>query len=690
MTNDKCPMPNEKCLGARSVGPLSQAVSPAGRRRRAPLINALAGAVLLSWLCGSALAGPTPGPWEPIFKGVDLARGTNTPGIAGNFPRLQVVRCVRVDLTDPDMRFFATPAASNPLLESRETTTQTTMHFLQQNHLQVASDANYFNPEVPSAEGISADVEGLLISDGTVVSPQSSADTSRALAVGDHARYCAILFTTNNQCSFIFANRPPGTNTTGIYTAVTGYYPIVSNGVNLGTAVINAYPDSWNHQPQPRTAFGLSQDARYFYMMTIDGRQPGYSDDALDTETAYWIMQFGAWNAVNMDGGGSTALYMADSTGRPIPLNHSSDMAQYGHDRYVGCNFGLYAKPLPGFFNGINAQPDDTTATITWTTTAPATSQVKYGLTTSLDLQTDLLPEMVTNHAVLLTGLTPNTEYYFSAVSGDAATTHESDPFYFTTTNYATTNAIFALTNTWTYTDDDLDGVDWTARGYDDSNWIGSGPGLLWVDTRGFANPAIPVPMNTEMPYNPATGYPYITYYFRTHFNFTNSLRGASLVITDYIDDAAVFYLNGVEVYRLRMPAPPTPIYNSTLAPAYACGGDATCPDYVFITGDAMTNLVAGDNVLAAEVHNYNAASPDITFGLALGYTEPYDVSPRLSMTSSNGIATLNWSRGGFTLESASQLTGPWTPISGPSGPVVSSPFTVTNTGPAQYFRLQK
>ena len=648
---------------------------------------------LLGWLCCPAFAGPTPGPWEAIFKGVDLARGTNTPGIAGNFPRLQVVRCVRVDLTDQDIQFFATPPASNPSFESRETITQTTMHFLEQYHLQVACDANYYDtPQgaLPGSEGVNADVYGLQISDGVVVSPA----TSRDLAVQDHRHDAAVLFTTNNQPRLVFENRPPGTNTAGIYTAVCGYYPIVSNGVNIGAATITAYPDSWNHQPQPRTAFGFSKDNRYFYIMTIDGRQmvPGayYSDSALDTETAYWIMQFGAWNAVNMDGGGSTALYMADSAGKPIPLNHSSDMAQYGHDRYVGSNFGLYAKPLPGFFNDINAQPDDTAATITWTTTAAATSQVKYGLTTSLDLQTDLLPEMVTNHAVLLGGLTPNTEYYFSAVSGDGTTLHQSDSYYFTTTNYATTNAIFDLTNTWTYTDDDLDGVNWTAPSYDDSNWIGSGPGLLWVDTRGFANPNIPVPMNTEMPYNPATGYPYITYYFRTHFNFTNSLRGASLVITDYIDDAAVFYLNGVEVYRLRMPPAPTPIYNSTLAPAYACGGDATCPDYLFISGDAMTNLVAGDNVLAAEVHNYNPGSPDITFGVALGYTEPYAVSPRLDMALSNGGSALSWSRGGFTLESASQLTGPWTPVSGPSGPVVSSPFTVTNTGPARYFRLEQ
>src|SRR5262249_265002 len=39
------------------------------------------------------------------------------------------------------------------------------------------------------------------------------------------------------------------------------------------------------------------------------------------------------------------------------------------------------------------------------------------------------------------------------------------------------------------------------------------------------------------------------------------------------------------------------------------------------VAGDPITNLVSGDNVLAAEVHNYSKTSPDITFGAALFYT---------------------------------------------------------------------
>ncbi|HZR18962.1 MAG TPA: phosphodiester glycosidase family protein [Verrucomicrobiae bacterium] len=634
-------------------------------------------------LSGSILvpASPSPGPWTPLFKGIDLAVGTNDPAIPGNFPRLQVVRCVRIDLTDPDIRLFATPRASGYAPESRETLTQSVPNFLRQNLLQIASDANYYDAfpggSDPTAEGISCEASGLQICTGQVVSAQTTADESA------NVRTCSLLFSTNNHPFVVFVNSPPGTNTTGIYTAITGYYPLVSNGVNIAAAAATSYPDSFIHGVQPRTAFGVSQDNRYLYLMTLDGRQNGYSDGALDTETAYWLMQFGAWNGINMDGGGSTAMYMADSAGNAVGLNHSSYLSAYGHERYVGSHFGVYAKALPGPVNDVTAFPDDTAASISWTTTSASTSLVQYGPTPSLGFASPFSAAMVTNHSALLTNLAPGTLYYYRVFSSDGINQYSAGPFVFTTLNYATTNLLFDFTNVWTYGTANLDGVNWTAPAYDDSGWAGSGPGLLWVDTRGFPNASIPLPMLTQMPANGVNPYP--TYYFRTHFNFTNNLKGVTLLVSDYLDDGAVFYLNGQEINRLRMPA--TPIVNATLASGFACSGDATCPDNWSVSGDLATNLVTGDNVLAVEAHNYNAGSPDITFGLALSYTEPYAAPPALNIQQSNSIATVTWSRGGFALQQASSPVGPWTAV---PGPVVLSPYSTTNTGQAVYYRLIK
>jgi hypothetical protein len=140
------------------------------------------------------------------------------------------------------------------------------------------------------------------------------------------------------------------------------------------------------------------------------------------------------------------------------------------------------------------------------------------------------------------------------------------------------------------------------------------------------------------------------------------------------------------------MPNYPTSILNATLASGYACSnsvdyGDAVCADYFYIAGDLVTNLLVGDNVLAAEVHNYSAGSPDITFGLALSYTTPLSVPPQLNIQQSNSAVTLSWNRGGFTLQQANAPAGPWSNV---PGPVINSPFITTNTGGTQFFRLMK
>ncbi len=178
-------------------------------------------------------------------------------------------------------------------------------------------------------------------------------------------------------------------------------------------------------------------------------------------------------------------MVMRSSTGVPVELNRDSAAAGDGVERTVGSQLGFYAKPVSGFINNVTALPDDTAATITWTTLSAATTLVEYGLTTNFNSSSSLLMSLVTNHAALLTGLTPNTGYYYAAYSKTSAAFYASSNFYFTTTNYVTSDSLCDLTNSWDYTTNDLDGVNWTATNYDDSGWIGSGPGLLSAITPG-------------------------------------------------------------------------------------------------------------------------------------------------------------------------------------------------------------
>jgi hypothetical protein len=100
-----------------------------------------------------------------------------------------------------------------------------------------------------------------------------------------------------------------------------------------------------------------------------------------------------------------------------------------------------------------------------------------------------------------------------------------------------------------------------------------------------------------------------------------------------------------------------------------------------------MTNLVAGDNVLAVEVHNYSARSPDITFGATATYTAPQSRNTLLSIVSSKSGITLSWDQNGFILQQADEAVGPWNDV---PGPIMTSPYTTPASNTTQYYRLRK
>lgn len=63
----------------------------------------------------------------------------------------------------------------------------------------------------------------------------------------------------------------------------------------------------------PRTAAGVSQDGHHLILVTVDGRQ-ALSRGVTLPEMAQILKRYGAWNALNLDGGGSTAMAVAGLT----------------------------------------------------------------------------------------------------------------------------------------------------------------------------------------------------------------------------------------------------------------------------------------------------------------------------------------------------------------------------------------
>ncbi len=161
----------------------------------------------------------------------------------------------------------------------------------------------------------------------------------------------------------------------------------------------------------------------------------------------------------------------------------------------------------------------------------------------------------------------------------------------------------FDVNNEWKYdiNNGDRTGTGWEQVGFDDSTWP-SGPAGLGLDTSANG-----VPILTTLGYT-ANG---VVTYFRRHFILPATTNGVTLTLRDVVEDGAVYYLNGQEVFRNRMPA--GAVTFATLANGAAEPQPISGPFNL-----AITNLHAGDNVLAVEVHQSSATSTDIEMAAEL------------------------------------------------------------------------
>lgn len=102
-----------------------------------------------------------------------------------------------------------------------------------------------------------------------------------------------------------------------------------------------------------------------------------------------------------------------------------------------------------------------------------------------------------------------------------------------------------------------------------------------------------------------------VTSYFRQTFQFAGDPAQAELFLDAAVDDGAVFYLNGVEIYRFNML--PGAVTHSTLASNGIAHATFTGPRAV-----SAAALVRGLNVLAVEVHQNAVNDADLIFGAEL------------------------------------------------------------------------
>lgn len=270
---------------------------------------------------------------EP-FLGVKLYHRTETS------PRLLNINVVEIDLSAPGIRFQVSPAGpqprplgSNPGFENQpmETIRQAPRLYADAAGAQIAINASYFSSQ--TIGGVFwANNLGLTVSNGDKYSPWQVGDYT------DNNFDDALNITQTNQAFLV--KMPPSVPTgfetlppVSLYNTVTGKERLLQNG-NVRVTPSTAY--------DPRTAIGLTASNTKLLLMTVDGRQPDVSDGVSLFELANYMAEFGATNAIGMDGGGSTELAMNFyGDGSPAELVNSPSESE----RLVGTSLAVFALP---------------------------------------------------------------------------------------------------------------------------------------------------------------------------------------------------------------------------------------------------------------------------------------------------------------------------------------------------------
>lgn len=243
-----------------------------------------------------------------------------------------------------------------------------------------------------------------------------------------------------------------------------------------------------------------------------------------------------------------------------------------------------------------------------------------------------------------------------------------------------TIQVIDGWNSTWSYNTNNLDATlaatPWYSPSYIlDATWQ-TGNALFGTETSAGVIALFPTPIATALPPNTNTPPDMITYYFRKQITLPAIPAGTTYAINHFIDDGAIFWLDGVEIGRLNMTGLPPVVYTNRASSA----GEATLMSTPFTAS-------AGTHTLAVEVHQGGTAgSSDVLFGAQIMAIAT--ASPRLTISHPGTNVLVTWSAdSSWDLQRANTVTGAYGNLAPTAFGMYTAPIPATPTN--HFYRLQ-
>lgn len=253
-------------------------------------------------------------------------------------PKAQRLWIARIDLTQPGVRFTCTEPAKFSGADAKfETRCANTLQFAQHTGVQLAFNTSAFGP-FRARLGQPMSVSGLAADDGEVYSKAEKGYASMYVARDGRVRL----------------DKPTADEV--VWDAFPGFRMLLSDGK---LAVTEREANTSFGGVNPRTAVGVDREGKTLWLIVADGRQKGVSVGLTLVELACLFESLDCWDALNLDGGGSSTLVLEDEQGMHEVVNTPVGNRIPGSLRQVAHNAGFYLPGRPGIASRRDEQPAD-------------------------------------------------------------------------------------------------------------------------------------------------------------------------------------------------------------------------------------------------------------------------------------------------------------------------------------------